>query len=272
MNVISWNVAFRVRKQPLQLDALLERNADLIGLQEVTAKTHPLWTTGLEEAGYKYIFSTFDKQPNPYNLRGPRRYGVLIASKWPLKPKRSSGARLPWPERLLSAEIAHPKSRFEFHVAHVPPGSSHGWLKIDTFNGIYSTLAMKSQIPRILCGDFNSPQAEFENGEVVTWGQSIGRDRKVRLSEKYVPWDEGERSVLQGLAQYDLVDVFRLINGYDMEEFSWVVRRHGKIVATRRFDHMFAAVELNPVLCEYVHDVRESSLSDHSAIEARFQF
>ncbi|TFH33571.1 MAG: endonuclease/exonuclease/phosphatase family protein [Anaerolineales bacterium] len=271
MKVLSWNVAYRVRKQKLQLDAVLSRNADVIGLQEVTAKTYPLWAEGLGEAGYPYLASTFDKPLNPSDLKGPRRSGLLIASKWPLKPMHSSGAKLRWPERLLSAVVAHPNTKFEFHVAHIPPGSSHNWLKIETFNGIYSRLAKMSHMPRILCGDFNSPQAEFENGEVVTWGQSIRNENEVRLSERYVPWDEGERSVLQGLAKYDLPDIFRLINGYARQDFSWVVRRQGKIVSRRRFDHIFAAIELNPVFCEYVHAFRDDSLSDHSAIEAKFE-
>ena len=34
MKIISWNLANRVRKQQLQLDALVSREADLIGLQK----------------------------------------------------------------------------------------------------------------------------------------------------------------------------------------------------------------------------------------------
>jgi endonuclease/exonuclease/phosphatase family metal-dependent hydrolase len=39
------------------------------------------------------------------------------------------------------------------------------------FEGIYRRLACSSDRPRILCGDFNTPQKEMADGEVVTWGQ-----------------------------------------------------------------------------------------------------
>jgi len=39
MKIISWNVVGRVRKQQFQMDALLSRKPDVIGLQEVTNRT-----------------------------------------------------------------------------------------------------------------------------------------------------------------------------------------------------------------------------------------
>ena len=60
MKIISWNVANRFKKQSLQLDALISRKPDVVGLQEVTKETLPLWADGLNKAGYKYIISSFD--------------------------------------------------------------------------------------------------------------------------------------------------------------------------------------------------------------------
>ena len=60
MKIISWNVANRFKKQSLQLDALISRKPDVVGLQEVTKETLPLWVDGLNKAGYKYIISSFD--------------------------------------------------------------------------------------------------------------------------------------------------------------------------------------------------------------------
>ena len=51
MKIISWNVANRIKKQSLQLDALLSEEPDVIGLQEITNKTFPLWSKGLKKAG-----------------------------------------------------------------------------------------------------------------------------------------------------------------------------------------------------------------------------
>ena len=52
MKIISWNVAHRVCKQQRQLSALISRKPDVIGLQEVTNKTLPLWMEGLQKEGY----------------------------------------------------------------------------------------------------------------------------------------------------------------------------------------------------------------------------
>lgn len=166
---------------------------------------------------------------------------------------------------------------FEFHVAHIPCGSSHGSLKIETIVGIYNFLARKNnKYPRILCGDFNSPQKEITSGEVITWAQKIRKDGQVKLKKRKRGvrgdvWDTGERNIILGLAEYDLHDMFRWLNGYKSQEFSWLFRLKGKIVARRRFDHIFASKKLNPVTCRYIHSFREELLSDHSAIEATFK-
>ena len=143
------------------------------------------------------------------------------------------------------------------------------------FEGIYKFLARKNnEYPRILCGDFNSPQAETRSGEVITWGQKIlkdGRNRLINRCGRGDKWDKGERNVIQGLAEYDFCDIFRQLNGYESQEFSWLFRLKGKIVSRRRFDHIFAAKTLNPDTCRYIHSFREDNLSDHSAIEATFE-
>ncbi len=272
MKIISWNVAYLVRKQQLQLDAIISREPDIIGLQEVTSRTLPLWVEGLQKEGYTHTISSFSLHSDNNELTGPRRYGILIASRWPLDPVDQRFLKIPWHERLVSALIHSPKVDFEFHVAHIPPGASHDWLKINTFEGIFKFLARSScNYLRILCGDFNSPQAETRSGEIITWGQNILKGGQVRFSDKEGRWDAGERSVIQGLAEYNLYDIFRLLNGYESQEFSWLLRRKGKIIARRRFDHIFAAKTLNPDTCRYIHSFREESLSDHSAIEATFK-
>jgi exonuclease III len=82
-------------------------------------------------------------------------------------------------------------------------------------------------------------------------------------------WDAGERSVLDGLARFDLADVFRTLHGYEREEYSWYAKRNG-VFRGRRFDHVFASASLEPISCTYLHALRESGLSDHSPIEAVF--
>jgi exonuclease III len=75
--------------------------------------------------------------------------------------------------------------------------------------------------------------------------------------------------VLEGLAKFDLADVYRSLYGYAVHDFSWYLKRKGRIVGCR-FDHVFAAACLRPIRCEYLHSFREAALSDHSPIEVVF--
>lgn len=271
LKILSWNVANRFRKQKLQLDAIIARSPDVMGLQEISSRTLPLWVEGFHKSGYRHIVSSFDLAEDLSLLTGPRRYGLLIASRYPLISIDPQIVNIPWKERLLSARIFSNNLVFEFHTAHIPPGVSHKWIKIDTFNGIYQYFSIpNNQTPRVLCGDFNSPQAELKNGEVITWGQRIGKNNSIMIRRNHIAWDAGERSVIEGLAEYDLHDIFRLINGYEKEDYSWVVKRKGIIKAQRRFDHIFASMTLLPKKCQYIHEFREKNLSDHSAMEAEF--
>lgn len=146
--------------------------------------------------------------------------------------------------------------------------------------GLYAGLAIPSTTPRILCGDFNTPQLELPTGEVVTWGQRITAKgmaviRKHIRGGEGVRWDRGERQILQGLAAYDLHDVFRRLNGYETPKCSWYPLRKDPLqqlrLIGRRFDHAFASASLNPLLCTYLQMFRESGLSDHAALEAVFR-
>ena len=137
MKILSWNVANRFVKQKYQLDAVIARSPDVIGLQEITARTLPLWVEGFHKAGFAHTVSSFDLAEDTSVLSGARRYGLLIASRFPLNPIDPQIVEMPWKERLLSANIYSPGVSFEFHTAHIPPGASNKWLKIDKFNGIY---------------------------------------------------------------------------------------------------------------------------------------
>ena len=161
---------------------------------------------------------------------------------------------------------------FELHTSHIPPGSSNGWIKIDTFEGIFRRLAQQSSMPRILCGDFNSPQQEWPDGRVMVFGERLSLDGAI-IAEKHRGhrdgrWAAGERSVLLDLAEHALPDIFRQLTGYEVEEASWFLPQNKSV--GRRFDHVFASERLNPSSCRYLHSCRDASLSDHSALEVVF--
>ena len=61
-----------------------------------------------------------------------------------------------------------------------------------------------------------------------------------------------ERSVVLGLGEHDLPDVFRALNGYTATDASWLARSGGQS-GGRRYDHIFASRRLAPTACRYVH-------------------
>ena len=178
---------------------------------------------------------------------------VAVFSRRPLKLLEGH-LEVPNSELVLSTNVGHPEMPIEFHCIHIPNGSDHGWEKIESFEGVYEGLAMKSDIPRVLCGDFNSPKEELPTGEIIPWRNTDER------------WANGELSVISGLAGFDLGDVYRKLHGYPPNSFSWYARDG----TGRRFDHIFASHSLGPTECDYIQGWRLDRLSDHSAIEAVF--
>jgi exonuclease III len=214
------------------------RNPDIVALQEVRPSTAPRLLAALAKHGLPYRLETASAAGD-----AGRRYGVLLASRWPLQ--RLPHFTIPYVERVLSALVTSPWGTIEIHTAHIPPGAGNGWKKIETFEGIYEYLTIHSKHPRILCDDFNSPQHETHDGQLITWGQRIRAGGTVTIYPDHDRWDAGERSVLEGLRDFDMPDVFRAVNKYGMEAWSWRFLGRGKQIG-RRFDHIFASRVLRP--------------------------
>lgn len=267
MRIISWNIAVKTKSSQQQIDVLAQRQPDIVALQEVSAKAQDILRTGLEQIGLPYIEDTVKLGI----FHGRTHYNELIASRWPLTQLPvEKNFSVPFPESVLSVKIDSPAGAIEVHTTHVPPGCSNDWIKIETFEAIYQRLASASTSYRILCGDFNAPQEEKPDGRMITWGQRERTTGDFGYIGKWGErWDAGERSVLEGLALFDLPDIFRLVNGYMRQEFSWYTGSNVAPVG-RRFDHIFASKALCPKACQYIHTWREEKLSDHSAVEAVF--
>ncbi len=268
MRVVTWNVAGRSTKLREQAEALIALNPDIIALQEITASTEPRWRELLEKSEICHVCSSREVALDSTVLTGPRKYTQITAARWPIRGWPEGAFNVPWRERVLSAEIQSPAGGIEFHTTHVPPGSSHGWKKIDHCRGIFERLSVPHVGHRLLCGDFNSPQSEMPDGTVHFWGE---RQRKngtwAPRSGRGPEWCAGERSVILDLAAHDLPDVFRQMNGAVISDFSWYTR-NGR---GRRFDHIFASESLSPTACWYWHEGRTAGLSDHSALVADFE-
>jgi exonuclease III len=218
----------------------------------VTATSLPVWRTALAELGLPHVESSLDHAPAVREPAGPRRTGVLLAAREPIAPAPVE-LGVPWPETVLSGVV----DGVELTVVHVP-NSRNGWIKVETLEAVVVALAGDER-PAVLCGDFNTPRSERRDGTIITFA----RDRHGRLRpERGDRWDAAELGVLTGLWP----DAFRSLHGYEHKEISWNWPRFQH--SGYRLDHMFST--LTPARCEYVHDVRLSKLSDHSAMEADF--
>lgn len=274
MRLLSWNIKQGGGKRiNSQINALLALKPDVIALQEIFTNTVSVYTEKLNSK-FKFIENSFNLAPDKSVLTGPRKYGLLIASRWPIEIISSDEFDVPWPERILSVVINHPTIKLAIYNTHIPPGASNGWIKIEMLEGIFKKFSKAINFPQILCGDFNAPQLETSDGRIITWSQIINKNGNPEIWNEWKGgagerWDLAERNIFQHLVNYDLPDTFRLLNGYNVEEYSWFWKGKGKLIG-RRFDHVFASKKLKPTKCTYLHNFRDQGLSDHAPIEVLF--
>lgn len=269
MKLISWNIrAGGGDRRTRQLEALKERGPDIVALQEITPDAAAIYRNGLADLGLMYVADSFDLLKDQVLWTGSRKYGVMLASRWPFKNKPQCNVSLPWPERTLWGTIVSPGGEIEIITTHIPVGS-HGYeVKIVTLEGIFNALVNMAG-NRILCGDLNTPKKEFSDGRVMTYGQAEDSDGQLITGQRWEAWDAGERNVLQGLAKYGMEDIYRKLNSYEAVDFSWYDNSGQK---GYRIDHIIASSSLHFTACKYIHEWRDTGLSDHSAIEATFTF
>ena len=251
MRVITWNVNRRVSVLAEQAAALAGREPDVVALQEVTARSWPLWRAALETIGLPHALCSLDEADPARQPITRRRTGVVIAAR---ELADHDSLPVPWPETTLAAEHAG----VVIHAAHVP-NAANGWIKPDTLAALRAGLEPGSG-PRVLCGDLNTPRREKPDGTVI----SFARDTREQLRpERGERWDSAELGVVPGLRDLGFADAFRAIHGYASKEPRWVWRHGGGW----RLDHLFAA-GLEVEAAVYHHTWRDDGLSDHSALEA----
>lgn len=234
--------------------AVLPYAPDIIALQEV--RNPQAYKTALGETNLVYS-DALEMAGGP---------GLFVGSRWPLTRLPAAEWSIPPDEhlffrnppldrevriRMLSLSVIRETQPFELHVVHVPPGSTNGWRKIDTFRAAFNRLTTGSNPPRILCGDFNEPRSETADG-LITWA---GRNKFSKVAPE--KWDTSVKEVLTGLAGSDLRDVFRVLHGASTADmWSVCVGRNN-----RRYDHVFASERLRVTRAEYLP--YDATLSDH---------
>jgi exonuclease III len=252
VRLVTWNVAGRVTRQPEQAAAIAAVGADVVALQEVTARTLPLWRDALADAGFVCCLASLD---DVGAVSGRRPLGVLTAAREPLA-RLAMPPDVPWPERVLCCALGD----VEVVNLHSPISPAPDLAKVRTHEALFAHLAGSGAAgPRILCGDLNTPRRELPDGEVLTFAHdSSGRLRPERGER----WNDAERALVRTLRDHGWVDAFRSLHGYGEREASWTFARDR---GGWRLDHVLVH-GLDPVASAYAHDWRRAGLSDHSAL------
>jgi exonuclease III len=255
--LVSWNVAGRVKRLPEQGERLLELDADVLCLQEITRSTLPRWRALLHDAGYVGI----EHGELPVSGR-TSPLAVLTASRTPLHAVLVDGT--PWPERVLAVHLS---DSTEIVNVHSPTSPKPDLAKVRTHEAVHRHLADEPLgHARILCGDLNTPRKEHADGTVWTFA----RDRYGQLRpERGECWDRAELALIRGLEPYGYRDAFRTLHPQNVCEISWEWARWG---GGYRLDHLIVSSDLALEECHYEHGWRKDGLSDHSALVARLAF
>ena len=280
MKIISWNLNSRSNTAILsrQCDYLLEGNFDIITLQEISTRSEDFIKRTLRDKGGYFLVSSFDLADDHSILKGRRKFGEIIASRFRFSTNDPNQVDIPYPERVLSVRLTEGYLGLDIHTTHVPPGSTNGVIKVEHFEGLYRFLTKNLQGIRILTGDFNSPQAEHINLGVVTWGQRILSSNRLKYYIKPLwrnsctaeRWDAAERNIIENVDHLLLYDVFRSsLSNDNGEGYSWIIKRNGRLTK-RRYDHIFASKSIKTVNCYYDQEPRDHGLSDHSPVIAEF--
>ncbi len=288
MKMITWNVNNRLGVVSQQVQLLGQHEPDVVALQDVNCNAVSKYIDAFRMIGLPYVLHTRERQ------RKAVPTGVLLASRFPLSllPDVPEGVlwsqgnytpdqeklRHHWTRRTLFALLYSPWGEIEVANVYITPSNHfekdangdrklYPYLKLDLCAGVYQTLANQSHRPRLLCGDFNAPQHERENGEIITWGYVNRRSGYILKDSRQ---HELELRMLQALSAYDLHDVYRRLHGYAEQTredgWSWSYRER----FLYRFDHVFASEMLFPMQAQYLHSFRELRLSDHRPLEAVF--
>jgi endonuclease/exonuclease/phosphatase family metal-dependent hydrolase len=242
-------------RQEAQIEALAEREFDVLCLQEITPTNRARWVAALEQRGLHVALSEL-----PAKARGSRRLGVLVAGCSPLNDAGS--LELPWPERHLRVTTELGGCGIEIHTLHAPLSSKEGAVKVLTLEAVFAALSASGGPPRVLAGDLNTPRYESREGEIVTFARDRQNRLRPELGERH---DRAELLLVDELVRRGWRDAFRCLHGYSRRDRSWAWRTGFGY----RLDHILLSPGLQAIECDYVHDWRTERLSDHSAIWAR---
>ena len=243
----SWNTNFR-RDTTGQVAAALMHGPDIIVFQEVRPAAFPELAGRFAEAGLIH-FATSSSSVLGHRMS---RY-VIVASRFPFRDAAPVDG--PAPETSVCLEVDSPDGAFELVGVYVPSIARKDGVKVPTQHAMNARMAHAAKRPHIICGDFNSPKSETEDGMTLFFKPSRPLEHA------------GEHALMGGLFDYGLRDAFRECNGYADPAPSWFWKNRGR-TGGYRLDHIFVSPHFEVRRCWYDHGVRERGLSDHSLMLA----
>ena len=254
MKLITWNVAGRTRDLAARRRRWRDRSPISSACRRSGRRPCGHFAATLADDGLAHALDSS-------RVRNERRLFNLTVSRWPANELPAVGA--PFPERVLSTAVGHPVRNARAPPRAHPLGpqprdqrrSKPARRSTSASLGRPSTTA--SSAVTSICRAPRRPRARSSRSPVTI----------PRCSSAGTP---GERSILPGLAEWDLRDVFRELNGFERQDASWVLHTRARRKAGLRLDHILASAGLRPRWCDYHHGWREDGLSDHSALEAIF--
>jgi exodeoxyribonuclease-3 len=255
VKIATWNVNSITVRLPHILDWLAANRPDALCLQETKCIDERFPADAFREAGYlAEIFG----QPT-YN-----GVAILSTSKANDVQRGFPNDAADAPRRLIAAGIGPLK----VINVYIPNGSEVGsdkyqfklaWLRRLRH---YLDQECDPQQPLVLCGDFNIAPEERDVHDPALW-------------EGKVLFSEPEREALKVIAQWGLIDVFRL-HHEEPGVYSWwdyrasgFRRNHGL-----RIDHLWATAPLAQTCVAASIDIAPRKLerpSDHAPVVAEFE-
>jgi exonuclease III len=241
MRIVTWNIrAGGGRRVDLIVSHIERWQPDICVLVEVRA-TPPSCRLAEALAGQGLAH-----QRRALDAATPAANGLLLASRWPLRPVRLR-ATPPEPGRWLTVRVDAP-APFALAAMHVPNRVSG---RKDAFHASVLAIARRWRGgPALLTGDTNSGR--------------IGLDEQVPC---FGPREDGWMRALEAAGWHD---AFRRLHGEDARAFSWYSPNAGNgFRLDQTFLHRSVATRLTGAAYEWAAAVdsrRRDAVSDHAAL------
>jgi len=227
VRIASWNIRQGGGRRLGDIcDALIRWTPDVVALQEVRRRGVVQLSERLAEAGLTYNF--FDETSTGHEN------ALFLASREPL----DAGEFMP--ERTGLCHILEAQTMgLTILPVHFPQKSA----QVPLFEALLDDSTSLLKYPCLMIGDLNCGLPFIDS------------THKTFVNSRY----------LQGLKDAGWIDLYRQQHGEAAREYTWISPRSQRGF---RYDHALAGNDVADRLTDftYVHEVRESGLSDHSGL------